>query len=140
MIRRIVDVAVIIPDASPVLTLARIGRLDLFEFFSAPIQIVDQFHYEITKTANDRGGTVAAWFQRMGNRITIVETLVGLGVSDKNGPGRNAARRQSRRDRGGRVRDVSWRARRRRISCRWCCLKTRTCCKRALPACPACIY
>jgi hypothetical protein len=40
--RRTVDVAVIIPDASPVLTLARIGRLDLFDTFTAPIHIVDQ--------------------------------------------------------------------------------------------------
>jgi hypothetical protein len=42
MTRKIVDIAVIIPDASPVLTLARINRLDLFETFSAPIEIVDQ--------------------------------------------------------------------------------------------------
>jgi hypothetical protein len=83
MTRKIVDVAVIIPDASPVLTLARVGRLDLFEFFSAPIHIVDQVHYEITKTANDPDGKVAAWLLRMGNRITIVETLVGLGFRTK---------------------------------------------------------
>jgi hypothetical protein len=76
-------VAVIIPDASPVLTLARIGRLDLFDFFSAPIQIVDQVHYEITKAANDPEGRVAAWLGRMGNRIAIVETMVGLGFRTK---------------------------------------------------------
>jgi len=60
MTRKIVDIAVIIPDASPVLTLARIHRLDLFETFSAPIEIVDQVHYEITKPANDPEGRVAA--------------------------------------------------------------------------------
>jgi predicted nucleic acid-binding protein len=60
MSRRPVDVAVIIPDASPVLTLARIGRLDLFDTFSAPIQIVDQVRYEITKPTNDPDGMVAA--------------------------------------------------------------------------------
>jgi hypothetical protein len=43
MTRKIVDIAVIIPDASPVLTLARINRLDLFETFSPPIEIVHQF-------------------------------------------------------------------------------------------------
>jgi hypothetical protein len=70
---------VIIPDASPVLTLARIDRLDLFDTFSAPIQIVDQVHYEITKVANDPEGRVAAWLKQSGNRITIVETNVGVG-------------------------------------------------------------
>src|SRR4051795_1122841 len=75
MTRKIVDVAVIIPDASPVLTLARIDRPDLFDFFSAPIEIVDQVHYEITKAANDSDGKIAAWLKRMGNKITIVETL-----------------------------------------------------------------
>jgi len=79
MPRKAVDVAVIIPDASPVLTLARIGRLDLFETFATPIEIVDQVHYEITKSANDPDGKVAAWLNRMSNRITIVETMVGLG-------------------------------------------------------------
>jgi hypothetical protein len=83
MTRKIVDVAVIIPDASPVLTLARIDRLDLFETFSAPIQIVDQVHYEITKKANDPDGKVAAWLKRMGNRIAIVETLIGFGFRTK---------------------------------------------------------
>jgi hypothetical protein len=40
--RRTVDVAVIIPDASPVLTLARIGRIDLLGSFTVPVRIVDQ--------------------------------------------------------------------------------------------------
>jgi hypothetical protein len=83
MAGRAVDVAVIIPDASPVITLARIDRLDLFETFSAPIQIVDQVRYEITRPANDPDGKVAAWLLRMGNRITVVETLVGFGFRTK---------------------------------------------------------
>ena len=81
--RRTVDVAVIIPDASPVLTLARIGRLDLFDTFTAPIHIVDQVRYEITKEANDPRGEVNAWLQRMGNRVIIEETFVGLGFQTK---------------------------------------------------------
>jgi hypothetical protein len=89
-----VDVAVIIPDASPVLTLARIDRLDLFETFAAPIQIVDQVHYEVTKTGNDPDGRVASWLMRMGNRIAIIETNVGVGFQvrrarDPNTPGGN---------------------------------------------------
>jgi hypothetical protein len=83
MTRKPVDVAVIIPDASPVLTLARIDRLDLFGTFSTPIQIVDQVHYGITKSANDPDGKVAAWIKRMGNHITIVETNVGVGFQTR---------------------------------------------------------
>jgi hypothetical protein len=83
MARKRVDVAVIIPDASPVMTLARIGRLDLFETFSAPVRIVDQVHYEITKPGNDPDGKIGAWLARMGNRIEVVETLVGFGFRTK---------------------------------------------------------
>jgi hypothetical protein len=83
MARRSVEVGVVIPDASPVLTLARVDRLDLFNTFSTPIHIVDQVHYEITKSANDPDGRVAAWLRRMGNRITIEETLVGFGFRTK---------------------------------------------------------
>jgi hypothetical protein len=84
MARRTVDVAIIIlPDASPVLTLARIGRLDLFATFTAQIHIVDQVGYEITRPANDLKGEVRAWLKRMGNRIMIEETLVGFGFRTK---------------------------------------------------------
>jgi hypothetical protein len=79
MARKIVDVAVIIPDASPVLTLARIGRIDLLSSFTIPIKIVDQVHYEITKPENDPLGEVAEALNRLHNHIEIVETNVGVG-------------------------------------------------------------
>ncbi|WP_158806851.1 hypothetical protein [Beijerinckia sp. L45] len=79
MIRKTVDVAVVIPDASPVLTLARIDRLDLLGSFAVPIKIVDQVHYEITKVENDPEGHVAAALARLHNQIEIVETNVGVG-------------------------------------------------------------
>ena len=79
MARRTVDVAVIIPDASPVLTLARVGRTDLLGSFTVPVRIVDQVHYEITKSENDPKGEVAAALARLHNRIEIVETNVGVG-------------------------------------------------------------
>lgn len=79
MARKSIDVAVIIPDASPVLTLARIGRLDLLGTFAVPVRIVDQVHYEITKPENDPKGEVAAGLQRLHNQIEIVETNVGVG-------------------------------------------------------------
>lgn len=83
MARKPMEVAVIIPDASPVLTLARVDRLDLFQTFAAPIHIVDQVRYEVTKPANDGDGKVAAWLKRMGNAISVVETMVGFGFRMK---------------------------------------------------------
>jgi hypothetical protein len=83
MARRSIDVAVIIPDASPVLTLARVGRLDLLGTFAVPVQIVDQVHYEITKPENDPKGDVAAGLQRLHNQIEIVETNVGVGFATR---------------------------------------------------------
>ncbi len=81
--KKTVDVAVIIPDASPVLTLARIGRLDLLTTFNVPIKIVDQVHYEITKPENDPTGEVAAFLKRLHNQIEIVETNVGVGFQTR---------------------------------------------------------
>lgn len=94
MARRPVDVAVIIPDASPVLTLARIGRVDLLGLFNIPIKIVDQVHYEITKQENDPQGEVSAALERLHNQIEIVETNVGVGyrtrlARDPKAPGGN---------------------------------------------------
>ena len=79
MIRKTIDIAVIIPDASPVLTLARIGRVDLLGHFGVPIRIVDQVHYEVTKPQNDPLGAVAAGLARLHNQIEIIETNVGVG-------------------------------------------------------------
>ena len=83
MTRKIVDVAVIIPDASPVLTLARIGRVDLLGCFTVPVKIVDQVHYEITKPQNDPAGEVASALARLHNQIEIVETNVGVGFQTR---------------------------------------------------------
>jgi hypothetical protein len=79
MTRKVVDVAVIVPDASPVLTLARIGRIDLLGSFTVPIKIVDQVFYEITKTQNDPKGEVGIALKKLHNQIDIVETNVGVG-------------------------------------------------------------
>lgn len=79
---------------SPVLTLARVDRLDLLTTFNVPIKIVDQVHYEITKPQNDPDGRVAAFLRRHGNSIEIIETVVGLGFKtlrarDPNASGSN---------------------------------------------------
>ena len=83
MARKHVDIAVIIPDASPVLTLARIGRMDLLGSFAVPIQMVDQVHYEVTKPENDPLGVVAEGLRRLHNRLEIVETNVGVGFQTR---------------------------------------------------------
>lgn len=79
MIRKTVDVAVVIPDASPILTLARIGRLNLLGSFTVPIKIVDQVYFEITKPENDPRGEVTLALTRLHNRIEVIETNVGVG-------------------------------------------------------------
>lgn len=81
--KQTVDVAVILSDASPIMTLQRIGRLDTLELFDVPIHIVDQVHWEVTKTANDPTGEIDATLKRMGNRIEIIETLTGLGFQTR---------------------------------------------------------
>jgi hypothetical protein len=67
-----VDVAVIVPDASPVLTPAFIGRLDLLATFIGPTKIVDQVRYEVTTPGNDPSGRIAAFIARIRNLIEIV--------------------------------------------------------------------
>jgi hypothetical protein len=83
MARKVVDVAVIIPDASPVLTLARIGRIDLLGSFTVPIRIVDQVHFEITRSENDPSGEVSTALNRLHNRIEVIETNVGVGFQTR---------------------------------------------------------
>jgi len=81
--RRTVDIAVIIPDASPVLTLARIGRVDLLGSFTVPVRIVDQVDYEIRKQENDPKGEVGAALALLHNQIEVVETNVGVGYQTR---------------------------------------------------------
>ncbi len=89
-----VSVTVIIPDASPILTLARVERLDLLQRFAVPIHIVDQVHYEVTREENDPEGLVAKEFHKLHNQLVIVETNVGVGFQtrrarDPSTPSRN---------------------------------------------------
>jgi hypothetical protein len=75
MPREAIDVAVIIPDASPVLTLARIGRPDVLGGFSVPVRVVDQVHDEIARPDNDRNSDVPAGLRRLHNNLEIVESM-----------------------------------------------------------------
>jgi hypothetical protein len=73
-------IKVIIPDASPLLTLGRIGRLDVFRHFVVAIQIVDIVKEEAMRPINDVTGNVRKWFDALPNNIEIVDTTVGLGL------------------------------------------------------------
>ena len=101
MPRKIVDVAVIIPEASPVLTLAGVGRIDLPGRFSVPIRIVDQVYDEITKPANDPRGEVAAGLRRLHNQIEVIETNVGVGFQTRRARDPLTPSGNLRGDRGG---------------------------------------
>ena len=79
----VVDVAVVVADASPILTLQRIGRLDVLSCFNVPIHIVDQVYWEVTRPENDPTGAVATALRRLGNQINVIETLTGLGFQAK---------------------------------------------------------
>lgn len=81
--KEIVKVAVVLSDASPILTLSRIGRVDVLSYLDAPIHIVDQVHWEVTRPRNDPNGDIAAAFARMHNQIKVIETFVGIGFRTK---------------------------------------------------------
>jgi hypothetical protein len=80
-------IKVIIPDASPLLTLARVGRLDVFRHFVVPIQIVDVVREEALRAANDVTGNVRKWFDALPNNVEIVDTTVGLGLQARRARG-----------------------------------------------------
>ena len=73
-------ITVIIPDASPLLSLARVGRLDVFRHFVMPIQIVDVVRVEALRPANDVTGNARRWFEALPNNVEAVPTTVGLGL------------------------------------------------------------
>ena len=92
--KEIVDVAIVVSDASPILTLHRIGHLDVLALFAVPVHVVDQVHWEITKPENDPNGEIAAALKKLGNQITIIRTPTGVGFqklreADPTYPSRN---------------------------------------------------
>jgi hypothetical protein len=73
-------IKVIIPDASPLLTLARVGRLDVLRHFVVTIQVVDVVKEEALRPVNDVTGNLRKWFDALPNNVEIVDTTVGLGL------------------------------------------------------------
>lgn len=93
MKRRTVPVAVVVPDASPILTLSRIGRLDVLGLIQVPIKIIDQVMYEITKPDNDPNGAAAAGLKQLHNQIEVIETYIGYGFQARKARGEKVSGR-----------------------------------------------
>jgi len=87
MARRNVPVSLIIPDASPLLSLGRAGHLDVLNVFIIPVHIVDVVAEEAKRPVNDTNGAVRAWLDGAPNNVAIVETNVGLGLQQRRARG-----------------------------------------------------
>lgn len=83
MIRRNTPITLVVPDASPLLSLGRVDRLDIFSAFVVPIHIVDVVAEEAVRPQNDVNSAVRAWLDKRPNNVSIVETNVGLGLKHR---------------------------------------------------------
>lgn len=91
--RKTVAITLVIPDASPLLTLGRVRRLDVLSYFKVPIHIVDVVAEEAQRPRNDVNGAVRAWFAERSNLLTTVETTVGLGLAVRRARGETPSTR-----------------------------------------------
>ena len=80
MARKSVPTTLIVPDASPLVTLGRVGRLDVLSLFTVPIHIVDVVLEEARRARNDPSGAVRLWWDTRPNNVQEVSTLVGDGL------------------------------------------------------------
>jgi hypothetical protein len=78
--RKTVPVSLVVPDASPLLSLGRVNRLDVFGAFAVPIHIVDVVEEEARRPQNDLNGAVRAWLDARPNNVVIETTFVGAGL------------------------------------------------------------
>jgi hypothetical protein len=76
-------IAVVVPDASPLLTLAAVDRLSIFSLFTVPVTIVAVVAEEAQRSENDTTGRVARWLAARLNNVSIAETMVGFGLRTK---------------------------------------------------------
>ena len=72
-------IEVVIPDTGPLISLARIGRLDLIDRFRSQILITDAVEIELMDGPQDIPDLMVLknWIARGGNRVRIVETSYG---------------------------------------------------------------
>jgi hypothetical protein len=95
-VSRAVDL--VLPDSGPLISLARANRLDLLELSAVPIVVLDVVRAEcLRKPEAPDHATLARWFERAGNRITVVPTPLGpvyeqALASERSGAHRSATR------------------------------------------------
>ena len=72
-------ISVVLPDTGPLISFARIKRLDLFDRFKTQILITDAVHFEIMDEWNPSAdkAEISSWMQSNRNKIQIVETTYG---------------------------------------------------------------
>ena len=72
-------IELVIPDTGPLISLARIDRLDLVDRFNSQILITDAVEVELTDGPEDAPDVAVLkdWIARGGNRVRIVETSYG---------------------------------------------------------------
>lgn len=72
-------IRLVIPDSGPLISLARIDRLDLIDRFRCPILITDVVEMELLDGPEDSPDTpvLQGWLENRGNRIQTVETTYG---------------------------------------------------------------
>lgn len=87
MARKSVSISIVVPDASPLITLGSVERLDVLSMFAVPIDIVDVVVEELQRPQNDRNGALRRWWDGRPNNIRIVETLVGEGLRSRRARG-----------------------------------------------------
>ena len=80
MVRKRVPTKLIVPDASPLVTLGRVGRLDVLSLFTVPVHVVDVVLEEARRPRNDTSGAVRRWWEMRPNNVQEVSTLVGDGL------------------------------------------------------------
>lgn len=72
-------IAVAMPDTGPLISLARIGRLDLIDRFKSQILITDAVQVELMDGPQDAPdlAVLTEWIAKGENRIRVVETTYG---------------------------------------------------------------
>lgn len=72
-------IKLIIPDSGPLISLAKINRLDLLDLFKCPIIVTDAVKFEVLNGPEDLPDvkTLKAWFENAGNRVQAAETTYG---------------------------------------------------------------
>jgi predicted nucleic acid-binding protein len=71
-------IRLLIPESGPLISLARVDRLDLIDRFDGQIILPDAVAIEVTRRKELQDAkTISDWLSRGGNRVQIVETTFG---------------------------------------------------------------